>query len=147
MQACLRGAHNADRRALRIEPDCTDAHVAEAYGGAAKNYVGALFTGHDTLGNIWANSFSKQGNAFSFASTRTAGMTVQMDPDHTSGKYYRAITGDMSGAVVGPARTVGTVIAPVPAWPAIRQVSPASATARGSRSRGRRTPPTAARRS
>jgi len=70
--------------------------IAEAYGGASAKYVNALFTAHSTIGSIWASSFSNQGNAYSFASTRTPGMTVQMDPDRSSGKYYRAITGDMS---------------------------------------------------
>jgi flagellar hook assembly protein FlgD len=69
--------------------------IAEAYGGAAASYVNALFTRHDTVGNLWATSFSQQGNAFSFASTRTPGMTAQMDPDHKSGKYYRAFVGDL----------------------------------------------------
>ena len=85
--------------------------IAEAYGGAAAGYVGSLFTAHSTLGTIWANSFSSQGNAFSFASTRTPGMTVQMDPDRSSGKYYRAIVGDMSlpsdAAVTGSASSPG----------------------------------------
>ena len=78
--------------------------IAEAYGGAAAFYVNALFTAHDTIGNIWANSFSHQGNTFAFPSVRTAGATVEMDPDTASGKYYRALTGDpalSSDAVVG----------------------------------------------
>ena len=78
--------------------------IAEAYGGAAAFYVNALFTAHDTIGNIWANSFSHQGNTFAFPSVRTPGATVQMDPDTASGKYYRALTGNpaiSSDAVVG----------------------------------------------
>jgi rare lipoprotein A len=78
--------------------------IAEAYGGAAANYVTSLFTAHDTIGNIWATSFSHQGNTFSFPSTRTPGMTAQMDPDTATGKYYRSIVGDLnlaSDAVVG----------------------------------------------
>jgi gliding motility-associated-like protein len=70
--------------------------IAEAYGGVTAAYVDALFTAHESLGNIWASSYSNQGNAFAFPSTRSPGMTVQMDPDHSSGKYYRAITGDLS---------------------------------------------------
>ena len=90
--------------------------IAEAYGGATAHYVDALFTAHDTIGNIWANSFSRQGNAFTFPSTRTPGMTVQMDPDKSSGKYYRAIVGDpalSSDAVVG-ATASGTGLTPTP---------------------------------
>jgi gliding motility-associated-like protein len=69
---------------------------AEAYSGAAAGYVRALFTSHGTIGDIWANAPSRQNNAYSFPSTRSPGMTVQMDPDAKSGKYYRAVTGDMS---------------------------------------------------
>jgi gliding motility-associated-like protein len=86
--------------------------IAEAYGGAAASYVTALFTAHDTIGNIWANSFSKQGNLFAFASSRTPGATVEMDPDAPSGKYYRALTGDL--ALSSDAVTGGTAPNPAP---------------------------------
>ena len=69
--------------------------IAEAYGRLGRRVRGrGLFTAHTTVGTIWATSFSKQGTPFSFPSTRTPGMTAQMDPDHSSGKYYRAIVGD-----------------------------------------------------
>jgi flagellar hook assembly protein FlgD len=89
--------------------------IAEAYGGASAAYVNALFTRHDTVANLWATSFSAQGQAFSFASTRTPGMTAQMDPDKRSGKYYRSFVGDLtltSDSVVGA--TGGSLPAPNP---------------------------------
>ena len=99
---------------------------AEAYAGASAKYVDALFTAHATIGNIWAHSFSNQGNSFSFASSRTPGMTAQLDPDHASGKYYRAIVGDMSlssdavigTSLAGPAPTPAPSPTPDPSNPA-----------------------------
>src|SRR5439155_22109486 len=39
--------------------------IAEAYNGAAANYVQALFTAHSSIGSIWAGSPSQQGRTFS----------------------------------------------------------------------------------
>jgi len=86
--------------------------IAEAYKGAAAGYVGALFTAHTTIGSIWAKSFSSQGNPFSFDSTRSPGMTVQMDPDRSSGKYWRAIVGDMN--LSSDAVVTGSAPSPAP---------------------------------
>jgi len=80
--------------------------IAEAYNGAAASYVDALFTSHNTLGDIWANAPSRQGSPSSFASSRSPGMTGELDPDRSSGKYYRSVVGDLtlsSDAVVGSA--------------------------------------------
>ena len=93
--------------------------IAEAYNGSARRYVTGLFTGHTTVGSMWSASSSAQGAPFSFASNRTPGMTAQMDPDHSSGKYWRSIVGDMNlstDAVVGESAPASTPT-PTPGQP------------------------------
>src|SRR5205823_6672987 len=58
---------------------------------------------------------SKQGNAFSFPSTRTPGMTAEMDPDRSTGKYWRAIVANLdlpAGNVVGGGSTTPPDVTP-----------------------------------
>ena len=83
--------------------------IAEAYGSAPAAYVRAMFTTSTGVQDMWLNSASAQGNVFSFASMRSPGMTVHMDPDKSSGKYYRSYVGDpalqttqVSGGFVAP---------------------------------------------
>ncbi len=66
--------------------------VAEGHFGPAW-YVGQLFTTHKTIDRIWHDSPTFKNRAFSFASSRTAGATVEMDPDGTPNGYWRAVTG------------------------------------------------------
>jgi flagellar hook assembly protein FlgD len=83
---------------------------ADAHGKAVAQYVDALFSTHQSLGQLWAAAPSNQGNAFSFPSTRTPGATVEMDPDKSSGEYHRSIVGNLdlqTDAVFGGAGTVG----------------------------------------
>ncbi len=96
--------------------------IAEAYNGSAASYIDALFSAHDTLGNIWANAPSQQGNPSSFASTRSPGMTGQVDPDHSSGKYHRSIVGDLT--LPSDAVVAGTASAPAPGPTATANPSP-----------------------
>jgi flagellar hook assembly protein FlgD len=66
--------------------------VAEAHYPPAW-YVRQLFTTHKTVDRIFRDSPSFNGNAFSFASTRTPGATAEMDPDGKPGGYWRSATG------------------------------------------------------
>ena len=98
--------------------------IAEAYGGAAASYIDALFTAHAALGDLWANAPSRQGNPSSFASIRNPGMTEILDPDRSSGKYYRSIVGDLtlpSDAVIGGAAAAPS---PTPSPPPTPSPSP-----------------------
>ena len=66
--------------------------VAEGHLGPAW-YVRQLFTTHKTVDQIFHDSPTFNGRAFSFPSTRTSGATAEMDPDGTPGGYWRAATG------------------------------------------------------
>ena len=67
--------------------------IAEAYGSSPAAYVQALFTTNQSVQNMWLTSPSNKGHAFAFPSTRSPGMTAQMDPE-SSGRYYRSWVGD-----------------------------------------------------
>ena len=66
--------------------------IAEGHFGPAW-YVRQLFTTHKTVDEIFHDSPTFNGHAFSFPSTRTTGATAEMDPDGTAGGYWRAATG------------------------------------------------------
>ena len=85
--------------------------IAEAYSGSTASYIDRLFTAHDSVSDIWANAPSRQGIASSFASVRSAGMTEALDPDRSSGKYYRSFVGDT--ALLSDAVIKSTTSAPV----------------------------------
>jgi len=69
--------------------------VAEGHYGPAW-YVHQLFTTHQTIDQVWRASPTYTGHAFTFPSTRTAGATVEMDPDGTPNGYWRALSGWLS---------------------------------------------------
>jgi hypothetical protein len=110
---------------------------AEAYNGAAAGYVRGLFTAHTTVGAIWASSSHRQGNASSFDSIRTPGMTATTDPETGTGRYWRSLAGDQTlstDAVVGSsadgAGTPAATPAPTPApSPVTATPAPSSAPA------------------
>ncbi len=58
-------------------------------------YIRALFTTRETIDQYWRNAPDYKGHASSYASSRTSGATIQLDPEAT-GKYYRSVAGDMS---------------------------------------------------
>ena len=68
--------------------------IAEAYGAGFPSYVAALFTSHQSVFDMWLTSRTRQGTPIAFSSVRTPGAVAQMDPDKSSGKYYRSIVGD-----------------------------------------------------
>jgi hypothetical protein len=68
--------------------------LADGHRGPAE-YLRDLFTTDQTLVAWWKGQSNANGNEFSFASSRTGGATAMMDPE-APGKYYRALTGDLS---------------------------------------------------
>jgi hypothetical protein len=85
--------------------------IAEGHAGV-EYYIRALFTTRQTIDQMWRASPSFHNHAFSFASVRRPGYTVQMDPDNASSGYYRAVSGNLAlstGAVVGA--TSGVLVA------------------------------------
>ncbi len=88
-------------------------------------YLDALFTSDQTLDEMWRNSWTANGNTFTFASGRTPGATVAMDPE-SPGKYYRAFTttdlslrtGDVTGGWAPPPPLEFDPSAYVPVQPA-----------------------------
>ena len=58
-------------------------------------YIQALFSTHQTIDGLWRASPNFHSHAFSFASVRSPGYTVQMDPDQATSGYYRAVTGKL----------------------------------------------------
>jgi flagellar hook assembly protein FlgD len=110
---------------------------ADAHGKAVAEYVDALFSTHQTLGQVWATAPKAQGNAFSFPSKRTPGMTAHMDPDSSSGEFHRSFVGNpdlqtdavIAGAGTTGGTTGGTVSTPATPTPAPAPTpSPASGT-------------------
>jgi hypothetical protein len=98
--------------------------IAEAYGSSTASYVDALFATRQNLLDMWLNSRSSQGNISVYSSTRTSGMTVRMDPDLESGKYYRSIvtstahtTEQVTGATAAPSDGSSGVPPADPSWP------------------------------
>jgi flagellar hook assembly protein FlgD len=68
--------------------------IAEGHA-APESYIRALFTTHQTIDSMWRTAPSYHGHAFSFASVRSPGYTVEMDPDNASSGFYRALTGKL----------------------------------------------------
>jgi flagellar hook assembly protein FlgD len=68
--------------------------IAEGHA-APQSYIRALFTTHQTLDQMWRTAPSFNGHAFSFASVRSPGYTVEMDPDNVSSGYWRSLTGKL----------------------------------------------------
>ncbi|HVL54483.1 MAG TPA: FlgD immunoglobulin-like domain containing protein [Vitreimonas sp.] len=88
--------------------------IAEGHMGPAY-YLRALFTANQTVDQMWRASPSWKGNAFGFASVRSPGYTVQMDPDKATSGFYRAISGRMD---LKTTEVIGAAAAPAPAQPA-----------------------------
>src|SRR5664280_1567354 len=78
--------------------------------GSISSYIDALFSTHETIDQMWKSAPSFHNNVTSWASTRNAGFTSQIDPSGTS--YYRSmvslpgLTTDSVGVV--PAYTGAT---------------------------------------
>ena len=66
-----------------------DGHSHDPY------YIRALFTTRQSIDAYWRGAPDFHNHVASYASSRSAGYTFQMDPEST-GKYYRSIAGKMS---------------------------------------------------
>lgn len=100
--------------------------VAEGHLGPAY-YVGALLSGHRSIEQIWRGSPERHGHEFAVASDRSPGYVERLDPDRTSGGYYRSLVtkGKLDAAQVragGTGELVSTV-APVPAEPTLANLN------------------------
>jgi flagellar hook assembly protein FlgD len=58
-------------------------------------YIRALFTTRESIDQYWRNAPDFNDDVRAYASTRTSGATLQLDPQ-SAGKYYRSVAGDMS---------------------------------------------------
>jgi flagellar hook assembly protein FlgD len=56
-------------------------------------YIWSLFSTKQTIDELWRNAPNFHNHVLSYASTRSPGYTSQLDPDATTGGYYRALTG------------------------------------------------------
>ena len=77
--------------------------VAEGHLGPAY-YVRSLLTSGLSIEKIWERSPSAHGNAFSVASSRSAGFTQRLDPDRPGGGFYRSL---VSAGLDAPAVRAG----------------------------------------
>ena len=78
----------AGARSVVAEP-----YASGMYGGASW-YIHQLFTTHLTMDQIFRSSPHSYGHEFTFASSRSSGYTVEMDPEGVNkAPYRRAMTG------------------------------------------------------
>jgi flagellar hook assembly protein FlgD len=73
----------AGARSVVAEP-----YASGMYGGASY-YIHELFTSHQTMDQIFRDSPHSYGHEFTFPSTRSSGMTVEMDPEHVNAAPFR----------------------------------------------------------
>jgi flagellar hook assembly protein FlgD len=70
--------------------------IADGHAWDHGYYIRALFTTRQTIDEVWRNAPNFHDNVLTYASSRTPGMTYQMDPDNPTSGYYRSIVGKMS---------------------------------------------------
>ncbi len=84
--------------------------IADGHFGPAW-YVGAILGGHRSIDAIWrAAPSASVGPVLTYASERSAGYTIRMNPDSASGGYYRSLVmqGELASVdVVSAAVDVG----------------------------------------
>jgi flagellar hook assembly protein FlgD len=66
--------------------------IADGHRGPGY-YLGALFTSHQTIDQLWRSAPNFRGNVISFPSARSPGYTAQLDPETPTSGFYRALTG------------------------------------------------------
>ena len=99
--------------------------IADGHAGP-EGYIRSLFTTHQSIVDVWTHQSNFHSHVSSFASTRTPGATAYMDPDTTTGGYYRSLVaqpGLTSDAVVNAPSGGGPVIVDTKA-PSLTFVSP-----------------------
>jgi hypothetical protein len=80
--------------------------IAEGLG-SLNPYIDAIFTPHLTLDQIWKTYPGNHNNFSSWASSRNAGFTSQMDPQTGGEVYYRSMV-SLPGLTTDDVRTVVT---------------------------------------
>jgi hypothetical protein len=86
--------------------------VAEAHYGGPAQYLSAIFRGRGTIESIWRSHPAFHGNVKSFASSRSPGARLYLDPDRPTSGYYRSL-------VVRPGVRTADILAGAPAgWSA-----------------------------
>jgi putative cell wall-binding protein len=86
--------------------------IAEGHG-SINGMIRDLFTSHQSVLDLWRNQYDYHGNEFSFASSRSgSSYRAYMDPDTSTGGYYRSIvakpdlrTEDVTGVPFTPTDT------------------------------------------
>ncbi len=81
--------------------------IAEGHGDP-ETYVRSLFTTHQSIVQLWRNQPNFHDHVSSFTSVRTPSATAYMDPDTSTGGYYRALVaqpGLTSDDVIGSTPT------------------------------------------
>jgi hypothetical protein len=66
--------------------------IADDHLGAVVEALTTLFTETGTVEDLWRTSSAAHGNLVSFASQRTPGAVVELDPDTPTSGFYRALT-------------------------------------------------------
>ncbi len=85
--------------------------IASAYYGGSQ-YIDALFTTDLTIDQIWQAGPGSNANVIAYQSSRTPGMTAELNPDASTGKYWRSLVGQLdlrASQVVGAAGSVGSL--------------------------------------
>ena len=85
--------------------------------GSVNGMIRDLFTTNQTVLDLWRTQGDYNGNELSFASSRSSGFSAYMDPESSSGGYYRSIvTGpDLRTADVTGVQVDGSQAPPPPA--------------------------------
>jgi hypothetical protein len=95
--------------------------VAEGHLGPTY-YVKALLTTDRTIEQIWQRSPTARSNELAVLSTRSPGYTERLDPDTTSGGYFRSLVSqglDASALRASAVGTPGLVTSTTPAQPSL----------------------------
>jgi hypothetical protein len=66
--------------------------LADGHRGPADT-IRRIFTTNQTIEQLWRTASNANDNVFSFASSRTSGMTAFMDPDTPTSGFYRSLVG------------------------------------------------------
>lgn len=67
-----------------------DGHSHDPY------YLRALFSGGQTLDQLWRAAPNANGNVLTYPSSRSPGFAYQLDPDTPTEGYYRALSGNLA---------------------------------------------------
>ena len=67
-----------------------------ADGHSHSGYITRLFTTRQTIDQLWRGMPYANGHVASYPSVRTPGKTYQLDPENSTSRYYRALTGSMT---------------------------------------------------